>query len=295
MVILKHIEASVVVDGQSLVEYDEDVDEMSETLGDDYSVVKCVEAISGAHFKVRLEWDSSRLKRCDGLQFQVYLDAMSQEGVLCDGQSGNLDSFEGSGLASIGKIVVSVYRVTNIRKSTNVTTTLNVQTGSSVSESIPEKALKGRALSHIISLDPPEKTSAFSWVDCDYVDKLRSPFVNFEFRYRSRKALQIEGIIPRSPSPVPLEDRPVESLTREEAIELLARRTVSFPGQFFSGPLLTLGSQAQTKPEIKPEPSTKRRIKRERDPEYDQILASSYVPKKARASQDIEVIDLVDD
>lgn len=31
-------------------------------------------------------------------------------------------------------------------------------------------------------------------------------------------------IVPRSPSPVPLEDRPRDSLTREELLELLARR-----------------------------------------------------------------------
>ena len=63
-----------------------------------------------------------------------------------------------------------------------------------------------------------------------------SPFAIFEFRYRSRnkssqfkfkeanlstktfflEALQDMLIIPRSPPPIPLEDRPIESLTREE-------------------------------------------------------------------------------
>lgn len=31
-------------------------------------------------------------------------------------------------------------------------------------------------------------------------------------------------IVPRSPSPVPLEDRPRDTLTREELLELLDRR-----------------------------------------------------------------------
>lgn len=49
----------------------------------------------------------------------------------------------------------------------------------------------------------------------------RNPFATFTFKYRSRKDLQIEGIIPRSPSPVPLEDRNRDTLTAEEARELV--------------------------------------------------------------------------
>lgn len=36
--------------------------------------------------------------------------------------------------------------------------------------------------------------------------------------------LKAEMVIPRKPSPVPLEERPRDSLTREELLELLARR-----------------------------------------------------------------------
>lgn len=38
--------------------------------------------------------------------------------------------------------------------------------------------------------------------------------------------LQALCLIPRSPSPVPLEDRPEESLTREDLLELLRRQKV---------------------------------------------------------------------
>lgn len=50
------------------------------------------------------------------------------------------------------------------------------------------------------------------------------PFTTFTFKYRSRQDLQVEGILPRSPSPepeVPLEEREPESLTAEEARELV--------------------------------------------------------------------------
>ncbi|KAK3109769.1 hypothetical protein LTR53_016612 [Teratosphaeriaceae sp. CCFEE 6253] len=49
----------------------------------------------------------------------------------------------------------------------------------------------------------------------------RTPFATFTFKYRSRRDLQIEGVIARSPSPVPLEDRDPDSLTAEEARELV--------------------------------------------------------------------------
>lgn len=39
-------------------------------------------------------------------------------------------------------------------------------------------------------------------------------------------ALKAEGVIPRSPTPVPLEDRPVETLSAEELQELVRRQKV---------------------------------------------------------------------
>ncbi|MCJ1438438.1 hypothetical protein MMC27_007826 [Xylographa pallens] len=312
MAILKGIRASVVINGESLIEYDEDVNEISDNLRDSNLIVKYVEAISRAHFELKFGWDISDLKACEGLLIQADLDGKQMDSAVyqfqkmissgrmdsarrcvggqwtiekfrfaeiisVDGPSGSMGSSEASDLASIGQIVLSVHRIRNIRESPDVKTTYNVQTGSTLSGTVPEKALKGRALSHRTSLDPPQIVEAAQSVRCNYVDINGSPFVKFEFRYRSRRALQIEGIIPRSPSPIPLEDRPVESLTREEAIELLARRT------------------ARNKPDTKPEGSTTLRVKRERDPEFDEILASSFVPKKARGSQDIETIDLLDD
>lgn len=58
----------------------------------------------------------------------------------------------------------------------------------------------------------------------DYEDG--KPFATFIFRYRSRDALKAEYIIPRTPSPVPLEERHVEDLTVEEAREHVSRLKV---------------------------------------------------------------------
>lgn len=50
-----------------------------------------------------------------------------------------------------------------------------------------------------------------------YGDK---PFSSFQFRYRSRKDLQIEGIIEKDPESVPLEDRDAATLTAEDVRQL---------------------------------------------------------------------------
>jgi len=86
---------------------------------------------------------------------------------------------------------------------------------------ISEKDIKGRALNLSTSLGKPspiEDASVYN--GCRIGDAL----VKFEFRYRSRKALQALLVIPTSPAPEALEDRPVESLTIEEARELLRRQ-----------------------------------------------------------------------
>lgn len=46
------------------------------------------------------------------------------------------------------------------------------------------------------------------------------PFASFTFKYRSRKDLQIEGIIEKDPEPVPLQDRDPDTLTQDEVRQL---------------------------------------------------------------------------
>lgn len=94
-------------------------------------------------------------------------------------------------------------------------------------DKVPEKALKGRAVSHQASLGKARNSSAWMTWDFeyeDYVDGKRHPFAIFTFRYRSKKALQAEYIVPKSPTPVPLEDRPIEELTPDELRELVRRQ-----------------------------------------------------------------------
>ncbi|KAK6537024.1 hypothetical protein TWF281_001227 [Arthrobotrys megalospora] len=67
-------------------------------------------------------------------------------------------------------------------------------------ENIHEKALKGRAVSHktllgAVTYEPSRSCRTRK------LDPEDSPYVTFIFRYASKRYLQIEGLMPRSPSP----------------------------------------------------------------------------------------------
>ncbi|KAK4954400.1 hypothetical protein LTR10_007831 [Elasticomyces elasticus] len=92
----------------------------------------------------------------------------------------------------------------------------------SKTEVVHEKCLKGRAISSRATLGeaiPAKAPNGYrmQWPCGD------QPIATFEFLYRAHKDLQIEGVLPRSSSPVSLEERDPESLTREEAIALVRR------------------------------------------------------------------------
>ncbi|KAK3622242.1 hypothetical protein LTR56_022290 [Elasticomyces elasticus] len=125
---------------------------------------------------------------------------------------------------------------------------------------VPEKNLKGMALSHQAVVGPatPFQDTASRPV------RKGSPIATFVFKYRSRAALQALHIIPRTPSPVPLEDRPVEELSIEEMRELVRRQKATLDAQ----------NERGTKQEIKQE------IKRERD-----------LPSSEGEESDVEVVE----
>lgn len=109
------------------------------------------------------------------------------------------------------------------------------------------------------------------------------PFAVFTFKYRSHKDLQIEGILERSPTPPPFEERDPDTLTREELRELLRRRT----------------EKVEELQRVKQEG-----VKRERattiidDDDDDQVVITGEGSSKRRRTSDdsaIEVVDLTDD
>ncbi|KAF1921825.1 hypothetical protein BDU57DRAFT_545226 [Ampelomyces quisqualis] len=124
-------------------------------------------------------------------------------------------------LKELGQISVKFNYITNLRPSTSALPTFSKGEGF---DEVPEKALKGTAISHQVLLRDPIPTGGSSFLISDYVDPDRRPFLTVNFKYRSRAALKSLLIIPRSPSPVPLEERDVDSLSLEETRELIRRQ-----------------------------------------------------------------------
>ncbi|KAH6875378.1 hypothetical protein BKA58DRAFT_119998 [Alternaria rosae] len=145
---------------------------------------------------------------------------------------------------------------------------------------IPEKALKGDALSHQIVLSKSQKCRpgrpTTSYRKYDFVGK--EPFATFHFKYRSLASLRALRLAPfNEPTPVPLEKRSGEDLTPAELRELLQR-------------VRRRGSESAS---IKQEAGATIRVKRERTINDDDEV--TYVEtrqrKRPHVEQDVIVID----
>ncbi|KAK0254485.1 hypothetical protein LTR91_014937 [Friedmanniomyces endolithicus] len=143
-------------------------------------------------------------------------------------------------------------------------------------EILPEKCLKGRAISRMATLGEAKACGAHAAQDATYPYG-EEPFATFIFKYRSKRDLQIEGVIARTPSPSLLEDRDPGSLTAEEARGLVRR----------------MRAQQDKQVRVK-------REKRSRSVTHDSdtatVASEKRRRKRARASHDsrIDVIDLTD-
>ncbi|KAJ9623177.1 hypothetical protein H2203_006113 [Taxawa tesnikishii (nom. ined.)] len=152
---------------------------------------------------------------------------------------------------------------------------------------IAEKKLKGRAISHQATLSKAEKIAPYNIIRLDY-PRGRTPFATYIFKYRSRKALQAQFIIPRTPSPAPLEARAIESLTEDELRERL-RRAEQANAQ-----------QVKIKQEMKRERATQiHSSDKDDDGEEAVQIHSVHVRKRLKTMFDaglgVEVIDLSED
>ncbi|KAH7389623.1 hypothetical protein DE146DRAFT_791630 [Phaeosphaeria sp. MPI-PUGE-AT-0046c] len=245
------VKAEVLISGVALQEYEDDDNSISAK-----TVIKHIEAVSGAEFAVRYKVDGKPKyairvdlfldgKKATGNVLQHYLFTSGSHENTVTGVNSNqggkwlLSKFSFSDLRTVdsagrvvadqlmkdlrgmGQITLEFHYIVNVRATG--TTYLREMKKSGLGE-VPEKALKGKALSHQATLRSPVPADNISIVDSDYLDPKRRPFASITFKYRLRDALKALLIIPRSPSPVPLEERDVDSLSSEEMRELLQRQ-----------------------------------------------------------------------
>ncbi|KAF2740602.1 hypothetical protein EJ04DRAFT_571938 [Polyplosphaeria fusca] len=211
------LEVDVVVDGTTLTEFNSDEDETTVN-----TITKYIVARSGTNFEVRCRFTTGRIFKKPNLAHETttimsgaryeegghfFLEkfAFSQLDITDNDHTLDCKNLTQT-LSALGQLEIRVWWISVGRRGKN-REKINVQ-------DIGKKALKGRAVSHNMSLQNREATKAFKTSNTTYLEK--DPFATFVFKYRSTDALKALYIIPRSPTPVALENRPIDVLTPEE-------------------------------------------------------------------------------
>lgn len=117
------------------------------------------------------------------------------------------------------------------------------------------------------------------------------PVAVFRFKYRSQKSLRELLVIPRTPSPVPLEERPIEELSIEELRELTRRQKALVEAAGLRVKEEKDLSKPQSLHAAKMIPG---HVKRGGDQEGEAGPTGSAQKKQKRSDVEIEVIDLLD-
>ncbi|KFY34976.1 hypothetical protein V494_06311 [Pseudogymnoascus sp. VKM F-4513 (FW-928)] len=303
------LEVSVCINGQPVNEYEDSGEEIDGPLASK-TVVKYIEATSDAEFTINVTidpaFDAHRGTR-DDLLVDAKIDGKWVAGRYRDCTANNertnwttvLDGIRDyeadrqtirafkfttveiveiadkakieedvKAAANLGEITVEVFRVNLLEYTHPKRAGVN-----NITPEISEKAIKGRALSHGTTFGAEKTARPQKTRSCSYPDGNDKPLARFIFRYRSKEALRMLLIIPRSPSPDPFEALPAverERLAREAFLR-----------------------QQDPKPEpgIKPE----RIVKRERrDSDVVDLTGDAPTAKQRKTTMEAP-IDLTDD
>ncbi|KAG9385459.1 hypothetical protein A1F94_005006 [Pyrenophora tritici-repentis] len=249
------IEVAVIVNGQRLEEYDDDEEPRPKT------VTKYIEAQSGTEFAIATSFKPPFPTQCD-IKTCLYIDGKIMESWRCKHHQllgktflkdyiysqqdrecvkqkfyfAELEIMEEAryapnvasvreALSAKGQVTLKFDFVTNVvvRGKGKPRNPIDYK-GLVALENIPEKALKGDALSHQTVFSKPLKANRKALKDITYKYLDKEPFATFNFKYRSRaslKALRLTTV--EETAPIPLADRPEEELTPVELRELLQR------------------------------------------------------------------------
>ncbi|KAJ9609591.1 hypothetical protein H2200_005918 [Cladophialophora chaetospira] len=253
MAIIGNFEVTIAGEGEVLHEYDVAAEDQVDPSKKDASnnepaskyedlrarattVFKYVEAVPGLNFQISYTAQSKgRLPARGYFSFPTTIDGhcVSQPIVTAkdlakrgprtthrEGTSDDQNSMTAAEIIakyqSIGTVKVEVWRRISKGKK-NSSSNRSILTGP-----VPEKALKGKAMDVGVELQaakPSQKHNVHVGEDLDDY-----PVATFILFYRSRNALQILGVIPRTPEPVALEDRDPATLTPAELLELVRRQ-----------------------------------------------------------------------
>ncbi|KAK8256317.1 hypothetical protein IWZ00DRAFT_486142 [Phyllosticta capitalensis] len=247
------LDVHIRVNNQRLEEYSDESEE-----DPPQTITKYVVATSGANFSVALQFDPSFAYMDNDIRCIIFLDGNRVEKSLLkaskrrpstlqerkarrvckDGNyfkqsfifsdlaidvSGETPGTNQKAIDALGEITVKFHRATIISPGIQPRSKNLIDYGQVLS--VAEKAIKGRDVSHQAGLAQAVPISKFKVTKTKNIDPSDRPFAVYKFRYRSAKALKSMGLIPQTPKPIPLEERPIEELTLEETRELLRRQS----------------------------------------------------------------------
>lgn len=245
---------AIAVNGIDLREYEPPADERSDaTAGPGRKRIVYIEAVDGQNFDVRFKARGRPSFAGARLGVTVYLDNVEAKSLLFSEEAHRLNrnftslSFTSSDFLRDNTWFERKFMFRNLAttdtdtKGTNLKEvaknlgTIRVQlrrwslpteTGPAKKgthhqvKDIPEKALKGQPIDLAAGFGNPKPISAP--IHCNS-KPIGAPLLDYVFKYRSRKALQMLDLIPVTPEPIPLHERDPNTLSLAEARELLAQ------------------------------------------------------------------------
>ncbi|KAK5710576.1 hypothetical protein LTR15_012905 [Elasticomyces elasticus] len=253
--LLPGIAFSVTVNGQALEEY-EDHDQEPE----DRKVIRYVEACSGQTFEIRTTAQKGFKTSGGCLAMDIYIDgsdepvdrplirnvrsksdkythvslgcqkSMNEARLYCfaplkTAEDGPTFMGDPTKVKDLGSIVIKLqlrHALQTLQPSDEDVASRFEKKAQGVG-ALSEKSVKGHAFSHTVSLGDAVATGTTNLFRTTAVGGVPDPYAIIEFRYRSLESLKAMLIIPRTPSPPPLEDRDFDSLSREELQQLHQR------------------------------------------------------------------------
>lgn len=242
---LPGVEVTIRVHGQPLQEYEESL-----PMARERTVIRYIEIVEGQEFAIHLEAKQGTDLEGDCLAFFLFVDGQPISSPFLSPTLQTGDEYRVEGVENVlGMIQKFSFRRIKIATDGNTFDENAANTnrlgdiviavghrrfgqqhpGVFRHDTIPEvgtlseKAIKGTAVSHNITLGdavPHPRRQESEDRSVRRLPDTPDPAAIFVFRYRSKEALKSLLIIPRTPSPIPLEDRKASTMTEAEIAQL---------------------------------------------------------------------------
>ncbi|KAK3706739.1 hypothetical protein LTR37_012584 [Vermiconidia calcicola] len=223
---LPGVRVEIMVDGNVLKEYeDHDLEE------DERTITRYVEAVSGQVFAVAVTLPPDCQFKGDFIVFRIHTDGKRVDAWCCHESStrsryvmsdGRMKPDEDTKVKELGTLEVQVLHRLKGPKYRSAPRHAPTSSG----EFVSEKAFEDQAISHSIGYvgaAPSETSAAMTTVwrrKNSRVPGEPKPAATFKFCYRSNAALREMLIIPRTPTPPPLEELDVEAMSQDQLKEM---------------------------------------------------------------------------